>query len=130
MPCCAVSRGTIRGFTIAPYGFPEEDFFLGGVSMWCKVPSTSGMHEMVPKQKIAPGLKVILLLKLMAMELALIDDTPPIWHASCGCFVSDRTPGGTLVVLLGRTVSWIITRWFTLRHERERQVDFSKFGPL
>ena len=44
--------------------------------MWCKVPSTSGMHEMVPKQKIAPGLKVILLLKIMAMKLALIDDTP------------------------------------------------------
>jgi hypothetical protein len=27
--------------------------------------------------KTAPGLKVILLLKTMAMELALIDDTPP-----------------------------------------------------
>jgi hypothetical protein len=36
----------------------------------------SAMHEMVSKQKIAPGLKVILLLKMMAMELALIDNTP------------------------------------------------------
>jgi hypothetical protein len=34
--------------------------------------------------------------------------------------MSDRTPGGTLVVLLGRTVSWIVTRWFVLGHERER----------
>jgi hypothetical protein len=67
---------------------------------------------MVPKQKIAPRLKVILLLKMMAMELALIDDTPPTWRASCRCLVSDRTPEGTLVVLLGRTVSWIVTRWF------------------
>jgi hypothetical protein len=27
---------------------------------------------------------------------------------------------GTLVVLLGRTVSRIVTRWFVLGHERER----------
>jgi hypothetical protein len=25
------------------------------------------------------------------------------------------------VVLLGRTVSWIVTRWFALGHERERE---------
>jgi hypothetical protein len=67
------------------------------------------MHRMVPNQKIAHGLKVILFLKMMAMELALIDDTPPTWRASFRCLVSDRTPGGTLVVLLGRTVSWILT---------------------
>jgi hypothetical protein len=36
----------------------------------------SAMHEMVPKQNIAPGLRVILFLKTMAMELALINDTP------------------------------------------------------
>jgi hypothetical protein len=61
--------------------------------MHCKVPSTSATHEMVPKQKITVGLKVILLLKMMAMELVLIDDTLPNWCASCRCFVSDRTPG-------------------------------------
>jgi hypothetical protein len=33
--------------------------------------------------------------------------------------VSDHAPGVTLEVLLGRTVSWIITRWFMLGHERE-----------
>jgi hypothetical protein len=33
--------------------------------------------------------------------------------------VSDRTPGVTLVVLLGRTASLIMTRWFVLLHERE-----------
>jgi hypothetical protein len=78
------------------------------------------MHKMVPKQKIAPGLKVILLLKMMAMELALIDDTPPTWNASYRCLVFDRTPRGTLVVLLGRMVSWIVTRWF-LPRARERE---------
>jgi hypothetical protein len=61
--------------------------------MWHIVPSTSTTQEMVPKQKPAPGLKVILLLKTMAMESALIDDTPPTWHASYRCFVSGRTPG-------------------------------------
>jgi hypothetical protein len=57
----------------------------------------------------------------MAMELALIDDTPPTWRTIYQCFVSDRTPGGTLVVLLGRTMSRIVTRWFVLGHERERE---------
>jgi hypothetical protein len=32
------------------------------------------------------------------------------------------------MVLLGRTMSWIITRWFMLRHERESQASFSRFG--
>jgi hypothetical protein len=72
----AVSGGMARGFTLAFHGIPEEGFFFGGAAMRCRVPSTSAMHEMVPKQKIAPKLKVILLLKMMAMELALIDDTP------------------------------------------------------
>jgi hypothetical protein len=62
------------------------------------------MHEMVPKQNIAPRLRVILLLKMITMELALINDTTPTWRASCRCLVSDRTSGGTLVVLLGRIV--------------------------
>jgi hypothetical protein len=35
------------------------------------------------------------------------------------------------VVLLGRTVSWIITQWFVLRaRERESRASFSRFGPL
>jgi hypothetical protein len=125
MPYRAVSEGTTRGFPVAPCGIPKEDFFLGGVAMRCRVPSTSATHEMVSKQKIAPGLKVILLLKMMAMELALIDDTPPTWHATCQCFVSNHTPEGTLVVLLDRTVSWIVTRWFALGHERESDKQIS-----
>jgi hypothetical protein len=126
----AISRGTVRGFTAAPFGAPEEDFFSGGVAMRCRVPSTSATQEMAPKQKAAHRLKVILLLKMMAMESTLIDDTPPTWHASCRCFVSNRTPGVTLVVLLGRTVSRIVTRWFALGHERETEADFSRFGLL
>jgi hypothetical protein len=58
-------------------------------------------------------------LKMTAMELVLIDDAPPTRRASCRCFVSDPTPGVTLVVLLGRTVSQIVTQWFVLLHERE-----------
>ena len=82
--------------------------------MQCRVPSTSTTNEMVPKQKKVLGLKVILLLKMISMELALINDTPPTWRASCRCLVFDHTPRGTLMVLLGRTMSWIVTRWFVL----------------
>jgi hypothetical protein len=86
MPCRAVSGGTTRSFTLASYGIPEKDFFLGGVAMRCRVPSTSATYEMAPKQKIAPGLKVALFLKMMAMELALIGDTPPTWRTRCRCY--------------------------------------------
>jgi hypothetical protein len=34
------------------------------------------------------------------------------------------------VVLLGRTVLWIVTQWLALGHEREREANFSMFGPL
>jgi hypothetical protein len=61
--------------------------------MRCRVPSTSAMFEMVPKQKIAPGLKVILLLKMMAMELALIDDTPPTQALAVGVLCLTAHPG-------------------------------------
>jgi hypothetical protein len=44
-------------------------------------------------------------------------------RSHCRCFVSDRAPRAILVVLLDRTVSPIVTRWFVLRHERERERD-------
>jgi hypothetical protein len=106
-PRRAIGRvvGVVRSFAAAPFGDPKEDFFSGVVATRCRVPATPATKEMVPKQKIASGLKVILLLKTTTMELALIDDAPPTRCASCRCFVSDRTPGVTLVVILGRTAS-------------------------
>jgi hypothetical protein len=56
-----------------------------------------------------------MLLKTTVMESALIDDAPPTWRASCRCFVSDRTPGVTLVVLLGserEMCPWAISKYF------------------
>jgi hypothetical protein len=97
----AVDRGPVRSFASASLGIPEEGFFSGGSATRCRVPSSSAMHEMVPKWNVAPRLRVILFLKVMAIELTLTNDTPPTWHASCRCLVSDRTPGDTLVVLLG-----------------------------
>jgi hypothetical protein len=95
------------------------------------------MHEMVPKQNLAPGLRVILFLKVTAIELTLTNDTPSTWRMSYRCLVSDRTPGGTLVVLLGRTVLLIVARWFVpeaqegdREKERESQTIFYRFGPL
>jgi hypothetical protein len=78
------------------------------------------MHEMVPKRNIAPGLRVTLFLKVTAIELTLINDTPPTWCVSCRCLVSDRTLEGTLVVLLGKMVLLIVARWF-MQEERERE---------
>jgi hypothetical protein len=64
---------------------------------------------------------VILLLKVMAIELALINDTP-LPGASYQCLESDRTPRNTLAVLLGRTVLLIVARWSMLgARERERK---------
>jgi hypothetical protein len=39
--------------------------------------------------------------------------------------MSDRTPESTLMVLLGRTVSWIETQWFAVGHERETDKQIS-----
>jgi hypothetical protein len=53
--------------------------------------------------------------KVMAIELAWIDDTPPTWRASCRCFGSDRAPRVTPKVLFrSRTVLPTIARWFVL----------------
>jgi hypothetical protein len=64
-PCHAIGAGAAHGFAATPFG--ARDFFSSGVAMRCRVPCTSATKEMVQKQKIAPGLKVILLLKTMAM---------------------------------------------------------------
>jgi hypothetical protein len=90
----AVSGGAVRSLALASLGIPEEGFFSGRSTMWCRVPSTSAMHEMVTKRNIAPELRVILFLKVTAIELTLTNDTPHTWRASCRCLVSDRTPGG------------------------------------
>jgi hypothetical protein len=84
----------------------------------------SAMHEMVPKQNIAPGLRVISFLKMTAMELSLINDTAPTWRTNYRSLVSNRTPGGTLVVLLGRTVSLTISRWFVSEAQERESNDF------
>ena len=64
----------------------------------------------------------------MAIELALINDTPPTWRASCRCLVSDRTPGHTLVVLLGRMVLLIVARWFVLEAQERKKERVEQFS--
>jgi hypothetical protein len=49
-----------------------------------------------------------------------------IYTGGCRCLVSDRTPGGTIVVLLGRTVLLIVARWF-VPEERERERESGDF---
>jgi hypothetical protein len=82
-------------------GISEEDFLSGGSAMRCRVPSSSATDEIVPKQNVDPGRRMILCWKVTAIELAWIDDTPPTWRASCRCFGSGRAPGLPLKVLSG-----------------------------
>jgi hypothetical protein len=72
-----------------------DDFFSGGSAMQCRIPSSSATDEMVPKQNTDPGRRAILYWKVMAIELAWINDTPPTWRASCRCLGPDRAPGVT-----------------------------------
>jgi hypothetical protein len=93
----------------------EEDFLSGGSAMRCKVPSSSAIDEIVPKQNTDPGRRMILCWKVTTIELAWIDDTPPNWRASCRCFGSDRAPGvAPQGAFWSRTVLLTVARWFVL----------------
>ena len=110
--------------------FVGGDFFFGGSAMRCRVPSSSAMDEIVPKQNTDPGRMVILLLKVTAIELAWIVDTPPTWRASCRCFGSDRTPGvAPQGVFRRRTVSPTVAKWF-MPDARGTMDNVYRFGPL
>jgi hypothetical protein len=93
----------------------EENFLSGESAMQCRVPSSSATDEIVPKQNMDPGRRMILCWKVTAIELAWIDDTPPTWRASCRCFGSDCAPGVTpQVAFRSRTVLPTVARWFVL----------------
>jgi hypothetical protein len=93
----------------------EEGFLFGGSVRRCRVPSSSATDEIVPKQNMDPGRRMILCWKVTAIELAWIDDTPPTWHASCRCFGFDRAPGvAPQGAFWSRTVLSTVARWFVL----------------
>jgi hypothetical protein len=72
----AASEGAVRSLALASLWIPKKGLFSGGSATRCRAPSSSAMHEKVPKRNIAPRQRVILFLKVMAIELALINDTP------------------------------------------------------
>jgi hypothetical protein len=110
--------------------FVGGDFFSGGSAIRCRIPSSSATDEIVPKQNTDPGRMVILLLKVTAIELAWIVDTPPTWRASCRCFGSDRTPGvAPQGVFRSRTVSTTVAKWF-VPIARGTMDKICRFGPL
>ena len=93
----------------------EEDFFSGGSAMRCRVSSSSATDEIVPKQYMDPGRRMILCWKVTAIELAWIDDTPPTWRASCQCFGPDCAPRVTPQgAFRSRTVLRTVAQWFVL----------------
>jgi hypothetical protein len=102
-------------FVLAFPEFVEEGFLSGGSAMRCRVPSSSATDEIVPKQNMDPGRRMMLCWKVMAIELAWISDTPPTRRASYRCFGSDRAPRVTLRgAFWSRTVLPTIARWFAL----------------
>jgi hypothetical protein len=95
--------------------FVEEGFLSGGFAMRCRVPSSSAMDEMVPKQNADSGWRTILRSKVTAIELAWISDTPPTWRASCRCFGSNLSPGvAPQGAFWSRMVLLTVARWFAL----------------
>jgi hypothetical protein len=51
-------------------GFVGGDFFSGGSVMRCRIPFSTAIDEIVPKQNMDPGRMMILLWKVTAIELA------------------------------------------------------------
>jgi hypothetical protein len=92
-PADGILAGAIRGNPAAAFGTPREDFFPDGSTMGCKIPYWSAMQEMYPKWKISPALKVIMVLKVIAMESS-INVAPPTWRASYLCLWPDHAPLG------------------------------------
>jgi hypothetical protein len=122
-----------RAFSFLTLIFSERvgvDFFFGGSAMWCRVPSSSAMDEIVPKQNMDPGRRVILRWKVTTIELAWIGDTPPTWRANCRCFGSDHTPGvAPQGVFRSRTVSPTVAKWF-VPDARGTMDNVYRFGQL
>jgi hypothetical protein len=80
--------------------------------MRCRIPLSSATDEMVPKQNTDPGQRAILHWKVIAIELAWINDTPPTWRASCRCLEPDYALRVTPRGAFGRTVLLNVTQWF------------------
>jgi hypothetical protein len=72
-----ILTGAVRGNPTTSFGTTGEDFFPNGSSMRCKIPSWSAMLEMDLKWRISPAMKVIGVLKMMAMESSCINVAPP-----------------------------------------------------
>jgi hypothetical protein len=87
--------GAICCFVLAFSEILGEGFFFGVSAMRRRIPSSSATDEMVLKQNMDSGRRVILHREVLAIELAWINDTPPTWRASCRCLGPDRAPGVT-----------------------------------
>jgi hypothetical protein len=69
----------------AAFGATRKDFFPNASPMRCKIPPRSAMQGMDTKWKISPALKVIMVLKVIAMESSYINIAPHTWRASFRC---------------------------------------------
>ena len=88
------------------------------------------MDEIVPKQNMDPGRKVILLLMVTAIELAQIVDTPLPGAPAVGVLGPTVHLGLPLEVSFrSRVVSPTVAKWFA-PDAREARDNVYRFGPL
>jgi hypothetical protein len=129
MPCRAVSGGMARDFTVAPFGVPEEDFFLGG-AMRCKSSLYIRHTEDGPEAKNSFWIEGDLALENDGHEVNVDRRDTPYLARQLSVFRVRLHTRGNLVVLLDRTVSKIVTLVRAWAREKERQANFSRLEPL
>jgi hypothetical protein len=84
-PASEILAGAVHDLPASSFDDLREAFFPNEATIRCKVPSWSAMQETVPMQKTTPGLKVIMALKVTAMELSFINVAPTTWRACYRC---------------------------------------------
>jgi hypothetical protein len=94
----------------------RKDLFSDGSVMWCRTSSRSMMQERDPNQKTSPVLKMIRVLKTIAMESSGINVAPLAGAPDVGVYDPTAHHEVPHVMLLGRTTSLIVTRWYMREH--------------
>jgi hypothetical protein len=113
---------------LPPQLVPSEKIF-SWMDLRCRTPSWSAMQERDPKRDTSPTLKVTGVLKMIAMETSWINVAPTTWCASCRCLWPDCAPRVPHVMLLSRTTSLTVTRWYMQEHVGSHE-GLYRFGPL
>jgi hypothetical protein len=128
MPCHAVSGGTARCFLAAPCGIPRR--ISSWVGLLCVEFPLHPPRRRWFRSKNSSWAEGDLALENDGHGVSVDRRHTPYLACQLSVFCVRPHTRGYPRGALGRTVSRIVTRWFMLGHERERQADFSRFGLL